>query len=376
MNRKYTVAVCLILTISIVICALLFFMKKHTNLAETSSLKIIELNQIKKQSHLLYPSKICIAEKFFNEPAVFISDRGNNRIVVIRLDGSIIQTVGSLAPGFSDGNFNTAQFHGPQGMLWEEKTNTLYVADTKNHAIRKIDFTNNSVLTIAGTGIKGHHHVSTQDKPTKTALASPSDIAFFPNETTITIAQAGTHQLWVYEINKKRFRILAGNGKEGIKDGELPYNSLAHPAGIATAQEELYFVDKNSNSMRKFKNRKIETICGKINLDTKISNVNYSKDQLNNPEGIAIDQAGVYIADTGNNVIRYFDLETKKLSIIIGNGVQGTNLGSFGNTNLNNPNGLLLYDKKLWIADTNNHRIVIADLKNKICLELEITPQK
>ena len=89
---------------------------------------------------------------------LFIADSGHNRIVIARLDGTLLDTIGDGHRGQSDGNYAQAQFNSPQGMAL--KGDMLYVADTENHLIRKIDLTKKAVITIAGTG-----HQSRKEPP-------------------------------------------------------------------------------------------------------------------------------------------------------------------------------------------------------------------
>ena len=104
------------------------------------------------ESPLHYPGKVLA------DPAgkrLFISDTGNNRIVVTDLDGKVLHTIGSGAAGMADGPFDKATFNRPQGMCLLD--GTLYVADTENHAIRAVDLKAETVRTVAGTGEQGSH---------------------------------------------------------------------------------------------------------------------------------------------------------------------------------------------------------------------------
>lgn len=325
-----------------------------------------------EQSPLLFPGKLCYAQDFQGEPALFIADSGHNKIVISRLDGQIIQTIGSGKPGFADGNLQTAQFNGPQGLLWDQESNALYVADTKNHMLRKVDFDLNTVTRLAGTGVRGSHHVTTKDIPRDTALASPWDLAFFPAKPIIAIAQAGTHQIWLYELGKNRLRILTGNGREGIKDGQHPYATLAQPSGLTVVGNILYFVDAESSSLRMFKGHDVTTLIGKGLFNFGFTNGKASDAQLQHPQGIVADQDGIYIADTYNHAIRFYNPQTEELSTLIGNGIAGDTFGSFEQTQLNEPNGIVKVESMLYIADTNNHRILIADLGKHECTSLNL----
>ena len=84
---------------------------------------------------------------------LFIADSNHNRLVVTDLDGVVQAVIGSGRSGLQDGNFATAQFFRPQGLTLAD-ANTLYVADTENHALRKVDLEAEMVETVAGNGLQ------------------------------------------------------------------------------------------------------------------------------------------------------------------------------------------------------------------------------
>ena len=83
---------------------------------------------------------------------LFITDSNNNRIVIASTDGRITQTIGSGKMGLKDGDFETAEFYRPQGLRYDPAADAIYVADTENHAVRKIDLAKKMVTTLAGNG--------------------------------------------------------------------------------------------------------------------------------------------------------------------------------------------------------------------------------
>src|SRR6267378_5633403 len=96
---------------------------------------------------LAFPGKVLADQK---RDRLFIADSDHNRIVLAKLDGTLVETIGTGAHGAQDGSFDQATFFRPQGMVLAGET--LYVADTENHLIRQIDLKSKTVKTIAGTG--------------------------------------------------------------------------------------------------------------------------------------------------------------------------------------------------------------------------------
>lgn len=332
-----------------------------------------EVEHPESKNILRFPGKIIHTSHLENESAFFVSNSGNNQILVLRPDGSLVKTIGSGTKGFVDGSFDEAQFNNPQGMAWDSKKQILYVADTANHRLRAIDFTAGKVSTVAGTGKRGKANPKNGKGPLNTALASPWDLALFPSSNYLTIAMAGVHQLWVYEIEKNRLRLLAGNGIKSIVDGTIPRCTLAKPSGLSVHNEGLYFVDAETSSLRLFKNYKVTTLLGAGLFDFGFRDGKLSQARLQHPLGIFTDDSGIYIADSYNHAIRVVDLKTNTISTLCGNGKSGNTIGTLNETMLNEPNAIIKIDNLLYIADTNNHRIVVIDLTTSQSRELTIS---
>ena len=191
---------------------------------------------------LSFPEKV-LADSASNR--LFIADTNHNRILVATLHGEITETIGDGNMGFKDGAFSSAQLNHPRGIVLDG--DTLYVADTENHAIRKADLTEKRVDTLAGTGeqARGFH---TGGSGNSIELNSPWDITL--HKDTLYIAMAGFHQLWAMDLEGEYVRPYAGNGRENISDGPLLQALLAQPNGITTDGHVLYFADSETSSIR------------------------------------------------------------------------------------------------------------------------------
>ena len=169
---------------------------------------------------LRFPGKV-LADP--TEDRLFIADSGHNRIVIVRADGTLLDVVGSGEVGSADGGFAKASFDHPQGMAVDQ--NVLYVADTENHLLRRVDLKKKEVTTLAGTGKQGGSlaHESSRHpavgKPRKTALSSPW--ALLIHGSDLYIAMAGPHQIWRMVLPHGDIGPYAGNGREDIVDGPL-----------------------------------------------------------------------------------------------------------------------------------------------------------
>src|SRR5438132_6854040 len=119
---------------------------------------------------LAFPGKILADAK---SDRLFIADSDHNRIVIAKLDGTLIETIGKGAQGADDGSFDRASFFRPQGMVLDG--DMVYIADTENHLIRQVDLKSKTVKTIAGTGQQSRQHG--ESGPARSiALNSPWDL--------------------------------------------------------------------------------------------------------------------------------------------------------------------------------------------------------
>ena len=298
---------------------------------------------------------------------LFISDTGNNRIVVADLGGKVLQTIGSGAAGFADGGFDKATFNRQQGLCLHG--GTLYVADTENHAIRAVDLKEEQVRTVAGTGKQGHLHRG-EGAALKTALNSPWDVLVPPESKELYIAMAGPHQIWRLDLESSKVGVWAGTGEESIRNGSLEAAQFAQPSGLATDGRHLFVADSETSSVREINflpvnnGHRVQTVVGQGlfvfgDADGQGANV-----RLQHDLGLAYGRKTLYIADTYNNKIKVCDPETRTVSTLVG--AVNAEAGSSDNPpRFNQPGGLSLAGSTLYVADTNNHAIRTVDLSAK-----------
>jgi len=102
-------------------------------------------------NRLKFPTKIVV-----HENTLFISDSGNNRIVLVDVRTNKIKLViGSGKCGCVDSDFSGSSFDWPQGLAYDAGANILYIADTFNDVVRAADLTRNIVTTVCGVSNKG-----------------------------------------------------------------------------------------------------------------------------------------------------------------------------------------------------------------------------
>ncbi|KLK88049.1 hypothetical protein SZ63_02970 [Methanoculleus sediminis] len=289
---------------------------------------------------------------------LFISDTGHHRIVVADSDGNILETLGSGAAGNTDGSFDEAAFYLPEGLIFDEEAGVLYVADTGNHTIRRVSFTEREVATIAGTGLAAPS--SGEGGPgTGTALNAPRDLALLGGH--LYIAMAGANQIWRMDLATHEVEPYAGSGREGLVDGPLEKAAFAGPTGIVTDGEALFVADSGASAIRRIKRGMVETRIGHSPDDFGDLDTIARMARIHRATGIAYRDGSLYIADTGNHKIKQFDLETGWVLTRAGNGGRGYRDGLSGEARLNEPGGLADFRGLWYIADTGNHTVRVYD---------------
>ena len=315
---------------------------------------------------LSFPSKIITDEK---GSRLFISDSNHNRVLSISLDGKILDVIGGGDVGLEDGDYADAKFHHPHGLTLSG--DSLYVADTENHAIRRVDLRERRVETIAGTGEQAR--MFHDGGVGSVALNSPWDLTCL--DGMLYIAMAGFHQLWVMHLESGYVGPFAGSGREGIKDGSLRNAMLAQPTGIDTDGDTIYFADSETSAVRtatRGESGKVNTLVGTGLFDFGDKDGVGDRALLQHVQGVCWHEGMLYVTDTYNNKIKRIEPLTQAVVSFTGLGDTGFEDGPARAALFYEPEGLAIANGKMYIADTNNHAIRVATLSTGSVSTLEL----
>jgi sugar lactone lactonase YvrE len=313
---------------------------------------------------LSFPGKV-LADADGNR--LFVADSNHNRIVVADLETyEVQQVIGGLDEGFVNGDFASARFYRPQGMVLSADGRTLYVADTENHAIRAVDLVGGSVETIAGIGQQTRTYPGREGLGVEVALNSPWALELIGD--TLYVAMAGSHQLWRMDLSTGIIGPWAGSGREGIDDGPLSQASLAQPSGLATDGERVYFADSEASAVRAADldaGGSVSTIVGTGLFD--FGDVDGEGDQVRLQHALGLvynpDDGLLYVADTYNSKIKTVDPASRQARTFAGGDDHGWRDGT--EPLFYEPGGLDLAAGRLYVADTNNHAVRVVDLATR-----------
>jgi thiol-disulfide isomerase/thioredoxin len=340
--------------------------KKGTLAREPPAIK----NSVKQQHGILsFPGKVAIAPS----GKIAISDSNHNRILVCNMSGKVEYVVGSGKSGFADGGFLTSAFSRPQGLVWEDEH--LFVADTENHAIRKIDFEKSEVVTVAGNGRQAPW-MSHGGKGTMAAISSPWDVAF--KDGLVFIAMAGSHQIWTYDIKTQDVLPFAGTGQENIIDGNVRSAQLAQPSGIYIFKNKLYFADSEVSAAREIdlQTNTVRTLVGHGLFEFGHVDGHVDDALFQHPLGICATEDTVFVADTYNSAIRVIDTKKSQVYTLIGKTDKNTvclpDNQECAILSLYEPGDVKYHEGRLYIADTNNHLIRVFDLQKNTLSTLNV----
>ena len=199
--------------------------------------------------------------------------------------------------GFADGPVGaTAKVKDAQGFAADAATNTIYVADSGNHCIRKI--ASNQWSTVAGLCTSSGSNNGT----TSTArFYWPVGLDF--NGGKIYVAEQGYHRVRL--ISGGQVTTLAGAGINGYQDGPAAGALFYNPRDVlATAAGDVYVADTYNHCLRKISGGQVTTLAGKCGTAGNVNGAGANA-RFSYPTALALDASGrLLVTDRGNNVIR------------------------------------------------------------------------
>ncbi len=325
---------------------------------------------VRSPSGLSFPGKV-LADR--DGGRLFVADTAHHRIVVASWPdasgrATLLRVVGSGEAGRVDGPAARASFRAPQGLALAR--GRLFVADTENHLVRAVDLASWEVATWAGTGEMTNDFAGGA-RGVAQGINSPWDLAV--HGSRLLVAMAGTHQVWRFELGNAFGRAYAGTGREDLEDGSAERAALAQPSGLAVAGDSLWIADSEVSAVRglDLREERVFTVIGEGLFDFGDVDGSYPEARLQHPLGVAAWQGKVLVADSYNHRIKVVEPGSRTVRSRLGDGKPGADDGR-GGPRFFEPGGLAVAGDELLVADTNNHRLVWADLAGGTWREVAI----
>lgn len=268
--------------------------------------------------------------------------------------GVLTTVAGSATQGFSgDGGLATAaELDSPRGVALDA-ANNLYISDTRNHRVRRVDAVTHQISTLVGTGTAGF---AGDGGPAVAArLDTPLGLALDGNNH-LYVVDSANQRLRVVDLSTGVITTVAGTGQQGFsgENGPALAATFNSPSGLAAdSYGNLFLSDTGNHRVREVSSatRKVLTLAGDGTSGIRMSR----------PEGLSLDaKGGLLISDAATNCVYLFNLASGHLSLIAGQGQQayGGDQGLATLAMLDSPHGVATSPTGvITVADTNNGRL-------------------
>lgn len=297
---------------------------------------------------------------------LFIVDSYNNRVRKIDRRTGLISTVaGTGERGFSGdgGPATAAELHFPQGIAVDAQGN-LFIGDTVNRRIRRVDARTGIITTWAGTGEIG---VNAEGTPALEAKFLLLPCIAIDRAGNVYVADSPLHKILIIDAKTRRVRTFAGTGKQGYggDGGPAVEAQLNFPEGVVFAPNgDIYIADVGNHRVRRIDSRTgiITTVAGTGEKGFSGDGGPALQARLWSPGRLWVDRDdNLLVVDILNARIRRVDGRTKTIETVAGSGNWGDG-GPANEATLSVPGDVVYADGKVYIADYGTQRIRCVDV--------------
>lgn len=302
---------------------------------------------------------------------IYVADHHNHVIRRVSPSGHVSDWAGKAgSPGSIDATGDAARFNSPGGVAVAQD-GTVYVADTGNHTIRKVSRAR-EVTTLAGTPLMS----GSQDGTAGAALfLHPNAVTITQPGNTLFVADTYNHTIRKITPEGVVTTIAGEAGVPGSSDGEFRLGTTARfntPTGLVYSNRDsaLYIADFGNHTIRRLDPwfRATTTLAGQAGLAGVLDGYGGSA-RFHNPAGVAIDSDDtmLFVTDFGGHTIRRFPYRDPWVTTIGGSaGISGTASGTGTAARFNQPVGIAMtFDGMLVIGDATNNRLSLGVMRSE-----------
>jgi sugar lactone lactonase YvrE len=297
----------------------------------------------------------------------YLVELSGGRVLKVDGRGNVSTVAGALKQKGDDGDGGPAEKARFNGMhnLAVATSGDIYLADTWNRKVRKIDGKTGKVSTIAGTGQAGY---SGDGGPSvKATFGGIYCVSLDPKNEKLYLADLDNRRIRAIDLASGVVSLVAGNGRKGVpSDGaDAKAAPLVDPRAVAAdAEGNVYILERGGHALRVVDSAgKIRTVVGASGKAGATGDGGDAKRAtLNGPKHLCIDREGnIVIADAENNLIRKYIPSTGKIVRVAGTGKRGAGgvNGPPERGELARPHGVTIHpDGTLYIVDSYNERVL------------------
>jgi sugar lactone lactonase YvrE len=283
---------------------------------------------------------------------LYVSDTGNHVIREVNTTnlGFVTTLAGSpQIAGFADGIGTLANFDSPEGIASDGfPSPSLYIADTRNHVVRKVSL-GGSVTTVAGNPPRAG---SADLQGEAARFWSPAGVAVIGDD--VFIADTENHTIRKIDSAGVATTIAGSAGSPGSTDNPPRFR---FPGGITALGGDLYVTDSENHTIRRVTTSGLVTTIAGNPGSTGSADGSGTTALFNNPQGIVALGGELYVADSGNHTIRKVTTAGVVDTLAGSPGTPGSEDGSSAVARFRSPLGIGALGPSLYVADSGNHTI-------------------
>lgn len=254
----------------------------------------------------------------------------------------------------------------PAGLATDGRA--IYVANSRNNTVEAIDAATRSLRIVAG---KLFQQGSNDGVGDAARFNSPDGMTI--NGQNLYLCDTNNSDVRQITISGAVTTVAGTANISGTDDGTGAAAHFNLPTQIATDGTSLYVADSGNSAIRRITlaDFKVKTVGGQAGTSGKTEG-GANKSLFAGPRGVAVDKKAIYVADTGNDVIRKIDINTLETSTIAGTGEEGDKDGPALQAQFDNPGAICTDGSFLYILDADNHSIRKMDLSANTVTKLTL----
>lgn len=304
------------------------------------------------------------ATDFDAQGNTYICEMTNNRVVKVDARGQLTLFAGTTKKGGAGdgGAAADAELNGPHHLV-VAKNGDVFIADTWNWKIRRVDAKSGVITTFAGTGTKGYKG---DGGPAKSAdFSGIYSLSFDAAQENLFVADLENRRVRAIEMATGKVRLIAGNGQKAVptNGSNAATSPLFDPRAVAVAASgDVYILERGGNALRVVDSKgKIRTVVGTGKAGGVTPTTAPLEVTLKGPKHLWVDRDDtVLIVDSENDVLRRYVPKENKVLLVAGTGKRGAALNSDPlKTEFRHPHGVNVDAKgRIYVSDSNNSRVL------------------